>query len=142
MSPEWKARFREYMQAMDPHTVHGALGIRFAHIDDDEVVVEVDVSERLFQHGGVVHGGVSILLAESAASALAAVAVDVTQFRVAGQEISASHLRSVSSGKLIATARPIRRGHSTHVCNVDVTDGDGRLVSVVRCSIAIRPLES
>lgn len=128
-----------FIQQQDPHTVLHALGVRIVQFDPECSVVEVEVSERLFQHAGVVHGGIYVLLAESAASIAAALTVDVTKFRVAGQEISASHLRSSTSGLLRATARPIHKGRSALVYGVDVTNDD-RLVSTVRCTVAVRPM--
>jgi 1,4-dihydroxy-2-naphthoyl-CoA hydrolase len=130
----------EFMQERDPHTVHATLGVRATQLDPDAFTVEVDVGERLFQHAGIVHGGVYVLLAESAASGAAALTVDVTRFRVAGQEISASHLRPTTAGTLKATARPIHKGRTQIIYAIDV-ENDGRLVSVCRCTIAVRPLD-
>lgn len=127
-----------FIAERDPHTVHAALGITFTRCGADECVVEVPVSERLFQHAGIVHGGVYVLLMESAASTAAAFAVDVTLWRVAGQEISASHVRPTTTGTLVARARPLHTGKSAIVYACDV-ENDGRLVSTGRCTIAIRP---
>jgi 1,4-dihydroxy-2-naphthoyl-CoA hydrolase len=128
-----------FIQSRDPHTVFAALGISVSRFGADETVVEVDVTERLFQHAGIVHGGIYVLLMESAASICAALAVDIGKNRVAGQEISASHLRPVSEGRLIAKARPLHRGKSTLVYACDV-ECEGRLVSTGRCTMAVRPL--
>lgn len=128
-----------FIARQDPFTVHNVLGIRITRCAKDEAVVEVDVSDRLFQHAGVVHGGIYVLLMESAASIAAAFAVDLTTHRVAGQEISASHLRSSSSGKLSARARPLHQGKTSIVYACDV-DNDGKLVSTGRCTIAVRSL--
>jgi 1,4-dihydroxy-2-naphthoyl-CoA hydrolase len=128
-----------FIAARDAHTVHGALGIRLVKGAKDEVVVAVDVSEKLFQHGGVVHGGIYALLMESCASMLTAYNVDVTKFRVAGQELSCSHVRSASTGVLTARARVVHAGKSAWILQCDV-DNDGKLVSTGRCTLAIRPL--
>lgn len=127
------------MHERDPHTIHARLGIRVEKVGKDECVVAVDVGEHLFQHGGVVHGGVYVLLMESAASMLCAFSVDITKNRVAGQEVSASHVRSATTGTITARARPLHVGKSAIVCACDV-DNDGRLVSTGRLTIAIRPL--
>ena len=138
-SEEVQALLRAHIAQSDPHTVHAALGIRFESFDPDALTVAVDVSEKLFQHGGIVHGGVYVLLAESAASTAAAFYVDITQNDVSGLAINASHLRKVTEGKLTATATPLHRGRTTHVYNVDVRDAQARLVSTCRCTLAIRP---
>lgn len=135
-----RAELLEFIRQRDPHTVLHTLGVRITQFDPECCTVEVDVDERLYQHAGIVHGGVYVLLAESAASIAAALTVDVTRCRVAGQEVSASHLRSSTTGLLRATARPLHIGRSTLVYAIDVTNDD-RLVSTCRCSIAVRPLE-
>ncbi len=137
--PPTKEDVIAFMREQDPHTVHATLGVRIVELDAAKVVLELDVSERLFQHAGVVHGGVYVLLAESAASGAAALTVDVTKYRVAGQEISASHVRAATSGVLRAEARPLHAGRTSLVYAIDVTN-DGKLVSTCRCTIAVRPL--
>lgn len=126
------------MKAREPHTVHAALGIRTITSSKDECVVEVDVSEKLFQHGGVVHGGIYVLLMESAASMVTAFTVDITKNRVAGQEVSASHVRPVSSGVVTGRARPLHVGKTQLICACEC-ENDGKVVSIGRCTIAIRP---
>lgn len=138
--PPTKAELVAFMKERDPHTVFHALGVRAVQIEADCAVVEVDVSERLFQHAGIVHGGIYVLLAESAASMAAALTVDVSRFRVAGQEISASHVRASTQGVLRAEAKPIHKGRTSIVYTIDVTN-DGKLVSTCRCTIAVRPIE-
>jgi uncharacterized protein (TIGR00369 family) len=121
-----------------PRTVLGALGARIEKYDADETVVACDIDERHLQHAGVVHGGVYVVLAESAASTAAAFSVDIEKYRVAGQEISASHVRPATSGTLRATTRPLAKGKTALVYAIDVTC-DGKLVSTCRCTVAVRP---
>jgi 1,4-dihydroxy-2-naphthoyl-CoA hydrolase len=128
-----------FFMEREPHTVHHALNIRTTNPDPDAFTVEVDVSERLFQHAGIVHGGIYVLLAESAASGAAAFTVDVTKYRVAGQEISASHVRASTSGVLRAVAKLVHKGRTQLVYSINV-ENDGRVVSIVRCTIAVRPI--
>ena len=129
----------EYIQATHERTVLHTLGMRIESFDPAAVVVAADVDERLFQPAGIVHGGVYVLMAESAASTAAALTVDMSRFNVSGMEINANHLRPVTGGTLRATSRLVHRGRSTLVYSIDVTDGEGRLVCVSRCTIAVRP---
>lgn len=131
-----------FLQAQDRHTIHETLGIRIEQYGAEESVVAVDVDERLFQHGGIVHGGVYVLLAESAASLAAAFAVDIEQNEVAGMEVNANHLKKVTSGTVRAIARPLHQGRSTLVYGIDVVNEDGERVCVSRCTIAVRPRRS
>lgn len=129
----------DFIRETDPRTVHQTLGLRITRYAAEGCVVETEVSERLFQHSGIVHGGIYALMAESAASTAAAFAVDVTQFRVAGQEISCSHVRPATTGSLRAEARLVHRGKTVLVYLADV-ENDGKLVSSCRITMAVRPL--
>jgi 1,4-dihydroxy-2-naphthoyl-CoA hydrolase len=122
-------------------TAFAALGIRVTSWSPDAFAVAIDVDDRHRQPEGFMHGGISVLLAESAASLAAALSVDITTTQVFGAEISASHLRPVASGTVTATARPLRRGRTSHVYEIKVTNDRHDLVCAVRCSVAIRPRE-
>lgn len=96
------------------------------------------VDARTQQPLGLLHGGASVVLAESLGSVGAACCLDPeTQFPV-GMEINANHLRAVRSGHVVGTARPIHRGRTTHVWQIEITDEAERLVCVSRITLAIR----
>jgi 1,4-dihydroxy-2-naphthoyl-CoA hydrolase len=126
------------IRARDQYTVFAALGIRVTSWDPEACAVAIDVDRRHLQHAGFMHGGISVLLAESAASLAAVLTVDMDANDVFGTEINASHLRPVTSGTVTATARPLRRGRTVHVYDVAVTDERGELVCASRCSVAVR----
>ena len=134
-----REEFIAYTERLNAHTVFAPLGIRVEHYDPDAMVVALDIDERHFQHLGVLHGGVSVLLAESAASMAAAMSVDMSRFIVAGVDINATHVKMKRTGTLRATARPAFRGRSTHVYTIDILDDEGDLVCTSRCTIAVRP---
>jgi uncharacterized protein (TIGR00369 family) len=116
--------------------VHGALGIDVVEISKEKVVVSVDVGPRVHQPYGILHGGVSALIAESAASIGGAASVPPGKI-VVGTELNASHLRSMSSGRLTAVARPFRQGRTMQVWSIELTDDQDRLICVARCSLAV-----
>jgi 1,4-dihydroxy-2-naphthoyl-CoA hydrolase len=126
------------VESRNRHTVFEPLGIRVASYDPDKMQVAMDIDHRHHQHLGVLHGGVSALLAESAASLAAAMSVDLRTHTVAGVDVNATHLRPKRGGSLLATARPLYRGHTTHVYAVEITDEKDELVCAARCTIAIR----
>jgi 1,4-dihydroxy-2-naphthoyl-CoA hydrolase len=128
-----------FIHERHPQTVLGKLGISVTEFGAEKSVVEVPVSSDLFQHAGLVHGGIYVLLMESAASIAAALSVDIAKNRVAGQEISASHVRAVTSGHLRAVATRIHAGKTSMVFACEVLDEHNRLVSTGRCTIAVRP---
>jgi uncharacterized protein (TIGR00369 family) len=116
--------------------VHEALGIEVVSASASEVVVRVAVGPRVHQPYGILHGGVSALIAESAASIGGALAVEPGKI-VVGTELNCSHLRSIRTGTLTATAQPIRTGRTVHVWGIDLTNDEGQLICVARCSLAV-----
>ena len=134
-----REEFIRMVEAGNPHTVFAPLGIRVTKYDPDEMQVALDIDERHHQQLGMLHGGVSALLAESAASLAAAMSVDLRTHTVAGVDLNATHLRAKRAGSLLATARPLFRGRTTHAYAVEITDETGALVCAARCTIAIRP---
>jgi uncharacterized protein (TIGR00369 family) len=116
--------------------VHTHLGIEIIEVTPEKVVLQVEVGPKVHQGYGILHGGVSALLAEGAASIGGAVSVGADEI-VVGTELNCSHLRSMSSGTLTATATPIRKGRTVHVWGIDLTDETGRSICVARCTLQV-----
>src|SRR6202161_3083283 len=117
-------------------TVNDQLGIELVSATPDDVVLRVEVGPKVHQPYGILHGGVSALLAEGAASIGGAVSVGPDEI-VVGTELNCSHLRSMTSGTLTATATPIRKGRNVHVWAIELTDDDDRLICVARCTLQV-----
>ncbi len=116
--------------------VHNLLGVEIVEASPDRVVLRLPVGPKVHQPYGILHGGVSALLAEGAASYGGALSVGPTHI-VVGTEINCSHLRSLSSGTLTATATPIRKGRSVQVWGIELTDERDRLIAVARCTLQV-----
>ena len=114
----------------------GFLGIRVTEIGPDFLRATMPVNERTHQPFGVLHGGASVALAETAGSVAAMLCVD-PNYLVLGQDINANHLRSISSGLVVATARPFHLGRSSHVWHIEIRDEQERLVCVSRLTMAV-----
>jgi len=123
-------------------TIHESLGISFVGASPDEVVLEMPVTPRVHQPFGLLHGGASAVLAESAASIGAYLNCDPATQSAVGVDLNISHLRAKQEGTVRATGRPIRKGRSMHVWGVDIADESGELIAVARVSLAIRNLAS
>ena len=119
--------------------LNAALGIRILDLTGDRVTATMAVTERTHQPFGILHGGASIALAETAASLGAAGRIDREHFVAVGQEINANHLRQKSHGVVTATAVPVHVGRSSQVWSIDIRDEDGQLICISRCTIAIVP---
>jgi len=122
--------------AMSQQTVIGLLGIETVEATAERVVLRLPVTWKTHQPYGILHGGVSALLAESAASFGGALSVPAEKI-VVGVELNASHLRSLRSGTLTATAVPVRKGRTLQVWDIDLTDGEGRAICRARCTLAV-----
>lgn len=112
------------------------LGIEFLEVGDDFIRARVPVDERTRQPAGILHGGVSVVLAETLGSCGAAYALPAGQ-RVVGLDINANHLRSVSSGWVNGVARPIHVGRSTHVWHIELSNEQGQLTCISRLTMAV-----
>lgn len=117
-------------------TAPAHLGMEFLDVGDDYIRGRVPVDARTRQPYGILHGGVSVVLAETLGSCGAAYACPPGQ-RAVGLDINANHLRSASSGWVTGTARPVHIGRTTQVWQIDMVDDEGRPTCVSRITMAI-----
>ena len=118
----------------------GHLDIVFTDIGDDFLSATMPVDERTRQPHGLLHGGASVVLAETIGSMGATMCLDPAVYRCVGQEINANHLRSVRRGHVTGTARPVHIGGRTQVWTVDIVNETGELVCISRLTIAVLKL--
>ena len=117
-------------------SIHELLDVEVLEASPEKVVLRLPVNWKVHQPYGLLHGGVSALLAESAAS-MGGFLVVGPERGVVGIELSASHLRSLRDGHLTATATPIRLGRTVQVWRIALTGDEGRAVCEARCSLAV-----
>jgi len=119
-------------------TLADHLGIEFVEKGDDYLVAKMPVDHRTQQPFGILHGGASAALAETVGSFAGMLCLkDVTKNSVVGLEINANHLRSVKSGFVFATVKPIRVGRTVHVWQIDIKDEAANMVCVSRLTLAV-----
>ena len=116
-----------------------SLGIEIVELGDDRVVATMPVDGRTHQPFGILHGGASIALAETAASMGATGRIDREHFTAVGQEINGNHVRAKSEGVVTAVAVPVHVGRSSQVWSIEIRDEVHRLICIARCTIAIIP---
>jgi 1,4-dihydroxy-2-naphthoyl-CoA hydrolase len=114
----------------------GHLGIEFTEVGADHVSARMPVDHRTRQPFGILHGGASVLLAETLVSFAATFAAQPGKACV-GMEINANHLRPVGSGWVTGTARPLSLGRRSQVWEVRIVDEQDRLACISRCTIAV-----
>ncbi len=112
------------------------LGIEFLEVGADFIRARVPVDARTIQPYGLLHGGVSVVLAETLGSCGAAYATPET-WRCVGLDINANHIRGVMSGWVTGTAKPVHIGRSTQVWHIDLHNAAGELTCVSRITMAV-----
>jgi len=128
----------ELLNAMSKHTAIESLGIVFTEIGADYVRATMPVDARTHQPFGLLHGGASVLLAETLGSMAGGLCVPEGQV-VVGIEINANHLRGVRSGTVTGTARACHVGRNTHVWEIRIEDERAHLVCISRITLAVIP---
>ena len=116
--------------------IGGTLPLKFEHVSRERVVMTMEVDHRVHQPMGILHGGASLVLAESAASVGAGVNCAEGMAAV-GQEINANHIRSKRDGVVRAVAVPLHVGRTSQVWSIEIRDEEGRLVCISRCTLAV-----
>lgn len=136
----WHAPFTlEDLQAAFGTGLAAHLGIRLTGFGDDWLAGTLPVHAPTHQPLGLLHGGASVALAETLGSIASNLCVDGAKFRCLGLDINANHVRSVQSGIVTGTARPLHIGGRTHVWQIEIRDPPGRLVCVSRLTMAVVP---
>ncbi len=115
----------------------GHVGIVFTKLGPDFLEGTMPVDHRTKQPAGLLHGGASVVLAETLGSVGAYLTVDTKNHSVVGLEVNANHVRSARSGHVTGIARPLHRGRSTQVWDIRITDMEGKLVCISRLTVAV-----
>ena len=113
------------------------LGIVFTEMGDDYLKATMPVDHRTLQPFGLLHGGASVVLAETLGSTAASCCVDLEKQICVGIEINANHIRSVRQGTVTGIARPLHLGRRTQVWHIHIHDEQDRLVAVSRLTLAV-----
>jgi 1,4-dihydroxy-2-naphthoyl-CoA hydrolase len=125
------------LKLTDRETVLDALDIVLDEVTKEKVTASIQISAKHHQIVGYLHGGVSVLLAETVASIGSALNIDETRQMAFGLEINANHLRPKRDGQLLAVATPVHLGRTTHVWDIRITDEKEKLVCISRCTVAV-----
>jgi 1,4-dihydroxy-2-naphthoyl-CoA hydrolase len=127
----------EQLQQLGKNTLGEHLGIVFTGIGNDYLQASMPVDHRTRQPYGILHGGASVALAETLGSIASAMVIDPAVSICVGLEINANHVRSVQSGMVIATCRPLHLGGQTHVWDIRIENEQQQLVCISRLTVAI-----
>lgn len=123
------------------NTLLETLGIEITSLEAGKVTATMPVDERTRQPFGLLHGGASVALAETVASIGAYELVDKETEATVGLEINANHIRSKKDGYVTAVATVMHQGKTTMVWDIKISDEQGRLICISRCTMAVIKLK-
>ncbi len=127
----------ENINAANEKTIAKLIGIEVLEIGDDFIRARMPVDERTHQPYGILHGGASVVLAETLGSMGANFVVDSSKYYCVGLDINANHISSVRSGWVEGVAKPIHIGRSTQVWEIRLTDEANKLVCISRLTMSV-----
>lgn len=119
------------------NTLIDTLDMKFVTLEKDKVVCTMPVGPKTHQPMGLLHGGASVALAETAASVAALLNIDLEKQYTVGLEINANHLKGKRDGLVTATATPFHIGRSTMVWDIRITDEQDEMICISRCTMAV-----
>lgn len=114
------------------------LGVEIETAEPDRVVLKMPVTPKVHQYTGIMNGGVSVYLAETAASIGVVAGADLEKVTPVGIEINANHLRAVSKGVITVEATPVHQGRTMAVWKIDISNDRGKLVCTARITLLIQ----
>lgn len=126
----------ESLNAMNEGTMMALLDIRFEAIGDDTLEASMPVDSRTRQPFGLLHGGASVVLAETLGSVAGYLCTEGEQ-GVVGLEVNANHIRSVHSGRVRGVCKALHAGRRSQVWQIDIFDEEGRLCCTSRLTTAV-----
>lgn len=130
----------EQLNANRQNTILELLDIRFEAVDDDSLTASMVVDSRTHQPYGLLHGGASVVLAETVGSTASYQCIDSSRFYCVGLEVNANHIRALRSGRVTAICRPVHLGRSSHVWDIRLSGEDGKLSCISRLTVAVVPV--
>lgn len=136
--PFHRAISLDELNALSRGTAMEALGIVFTEIGEEHLSATMPVDARTVQPYGLLHGGASVVLAETLGSSAGNLSVPEGSVCV-GVEINANHLRGVRDGLVTGIARPLHVGGRTQVWEIRIEDAHGRLACISRITLAVVP---
>ncbi|MCP3945141.1 MAG: hotdog fold thioesterase [Desulfobacteraceae bacterium] len=133
----WKKEFKlDDINRFREESIVGHLDIKFIEKGDDFLRATMPVDKRTVQPMGLLHGGASVVLAETLGSAASHMTLDESHYSL-GLEVNANHLKSASTGLVKGTAKPIHLGRTTQVWDICVENEKNELICVSRLTMAV-----
>ncbi|SMO51856.1 hotdog fold thioesterase [Solitalea koreensis] len=123
----------------DKNHIGALIGIEFTEIGPDFLKATMPVDERTHQPYGLLHGGASVVLAETLGSVASALCVDHEKFNCVGLEVNANHIRAVRNGQITGICTPLQIGSTIHVWEIKMYTDSGKLNCSSRLTVMVIP---
>ena len=128
----------EFLNKMSENNMVSHLGIEFTEVTSEYISAKMPVDFRTKQPMGLLHGGASVVLAESLGSVASWLSLeDPNKQAAVGIEINANHLKSAREGYVYAKCTPLKIGRTMHVWDIKITNDNDDLVCVCRLTTAV-----
>ena len=125
------------LQTFSQNTLANHLGIEFTEIGNDFISAKMPVDSRTHQPFGILHGGASVVLAETLGSIASFLCIAEPNQHAVGLEINANHIRPVKEGFVYGTVKPIHVGRTTHIWDIRINNEQNKPVCISRLTVAI-----
>ena len=119
------------------NSIHDSLGIEITKVTDNTISGKMPIDKRTFQPMGILHGGASVVLAESLGSIGSAMIIDPEKYFVVGQSINANHIRPGIKGWATGTAKVIHIGKRSHIWDIDILNDENKVICTCRLTMAV-----
>lgn len=136
---DYKEKILRVCNGVSKNTLMETLQIEYTDVGENFLVARMPVTPRVHQPDGVLHGGATVALAESVASAASYIFIDAQNFMVRGIEIAANHVRGVREGFVYAKASLVHKGRTTQLWEIRVTNTADELVSLCKLTTIALP---
>ncbi len=136
----WKNKYTlEECNKMCENTIHDSLGIKLTEVGPDFLKGTMPVDHRTVQPFKLLHGGASVVLAESLGSLASVMMIDHDKSICVGLDVNANHVRAMKSGFVTGVARPINIGGKIHIWEIKLTNEADKLVCIARLTVTVLP---
>lgn len=129
MEESKKIEILDQLNKASKNTLGETLDIIYTDVSDDFLTATMQVTPRVHQPYGIMHGGASCVLAETLGSCLSLINLDISKSVPVGTNINSNHLRAIREGIVTGTATFIRKGNTMHVSQIEIRDEKGNLIN-------------
>ena len=128
-------------QEMSKNTLIETLNIEFTAVGEDFLSAKMPVTPKVHQPFGLLHGGASIVLAETLGSTLSNILIDNSKEVAVGQHVDANHLRAKRDGTVFGHATVVKKGRTSHLIKIEIKDDNDKLICYTHLTNAIIPTD-